>query len=190
MIPERFKIHSFDSFKTNSNDQKGKKVFCKNYADNFSEKLKLGTSLILCGKTGTGKTHLSCAIANQIIQQSGNPVVFLSVMRAIRTVKETYSKSSKLTEQQAINNLSRPDLLILDEVGVQFGSDAEKIILFEIINERYQNMKPTILISNLSPEEITDFIGDRVADRMRENGGTVLKFEWESNRASKEVTKC
>ena len=42
----------------------------------------------------------------------------------------------------------RPDLLILDEVGVQFGSETEKMILFEIINGRYEQLKPTIVISN------------------------------------------
>ena len=44
----------------------------------------------------------------------------------------------------------RPDLLILDEVGVQFGSETEKMILFEIINGRYEQLKPTIVISNLA----------------------------------------
>ena len=184
MIPERFKSHSFDTFIDSTDDQKAKKKHCLGYAKNFDAVKKAGMSMIFCGTTGTGKTHLACSIANNIIQQ-GNTSVFISVLRAIRQVKETYARSNTKTEQEAINWFLSPDLLILDEVGVQFGTDAEKMILFEIINERYQNMKPTILISNLNPQAIKEYVGDRVMDRMKENGGKLLKFEWESNRGSK-----
>ncbi len=57
------------------------------------------------------------------------------------------------------------DLLIIDEVGVQFGSAAEMAILQEIINARYEIILPTILISNLSPEELWAFISPRIAEQ-------------------------
>jgi DNA replication protein DnaC len=182
-IPLRFKKHSFSTYQTKTEGMKLKKQICQDYAENFDKKFELGTSMIFCGNTGTGKTHLACSIANHIIQD-GRTAVFMNVIRAIRQVKETWSKESNKKEQEAINWFLSPDLLILDEVGVQFGSESEKIILFEILNERYLNIKPTILISNLSIEESQKFIGQRVMDRMKENGGTAIKFDWESNRGS------
>ncbi|NHX33749.1 ATP-binding protein, partial [Escherichia coli] len=80
---------------------------------------------------------------------------------------------------------TNPDLLIIDEVGVQFGSEAEKLILFEIINTRYERMKPTILISNQTREELGAFIGERVIDRMSDGGGCTLAFTWDSYRSRK-----
>ncbi len=65
---------------------------------------------------------------------------------------------------------------------MQFGSEAEKLILFEIINTRYEKMKPTILISNLPLEELSAFIGERVIDRMSD-GGCTLAFTWDSYRS-------
>tara|TARA_R110000868_G_C10972986_1_gene771101 strand:+ start:6106 stop:6873 length:768 start_codon:yes stop_codon:yes gene_type:complete len=180
-IPERFKDHSFATFKTGTDEQKKKLDRCQDYAKNFNQKLKDGTSMILCGKTGTGKTHLACSIANEIINK-GHSAVFMNVIKMMRQVKETWSKGSETTEQNAINWFLTPDLLILDEVGVQFGSDAEKMILFEVLNERYQNIKPTILISNLLPANLQEFVGERVMDRMKENGGRILQFDWKSNR--------
>lgn len=180
-IPERFKDHSFVTFKAGTDEQKKKLDRCYDYAKNFNQKLKNGTSMILCGKTGTGKTHLACSIANEIINQ-GHSAVFMNVIKMMRQVKETWSKGSGKAEQDAINWFLTPDLLILDEVGVQFGSDAEKMILFEVLNERYQNMKPTILISNLLPINLQEFVGERVMDRMKENGGRILQFEGKSNR--------
>jgi DNA replication protein DnaC len=73
---------------------------------------------------------------------------------------------------------------VLDEVGVQYGTDAEKQIAFEIINTRYENLRPTIIISNLNAAELTTFIGERVMDRLKENGGRLLVFDWPSHRGT------
>jgi hypothetical protein len=51
-----------------------------------------------------------------------------------------------------------------------------------VFNERYQNLKPTILISNLNAEDFVTAVGNRIADRIKEDGGEVLMFNWESNR--------
>ena len=48
--------------------------------------------------------------------------------------------------------------------------------------DRYEKMKPTILISNLSKDDVFKYLGERVADRLREDGGKVLVFDWDSYR--------
>lgn len=179
-IPPRFLNHSFETFRDVNDDAASRKATCKAYAESFKDTMQSGASLILCGNTGTGKTHLACAIARHVITEYLARVYFTTVAKAIRMVKDTYSGEGN--EQDVINRLAGYDLLILDEVGVQFGSDSEKMILFEILNERYQHYRPTIMISNLSIKNLAEFIGDRVIDRMRENGGKLLNFEWKSER--------
>ena len=112
----------------------------------------------------------------------GRIAVFTSVINAIRRVKDTYRRDSGQSEAQVVAGFIRPDLLILDEVGVQFGSETEKMILFEIINGRYEQLKPTIVISNLAKDALTDYLGERVVDRLREGGGRMLIFDWPSYR--------
>lgn len=184
MIPLRFQQHSFETFIEKNTEQAKRKQRCKEYAEKFFEVSKNGMSMVFCGTTGTGKTHLACSIANYIIQNHDKTAVFFNVIDAVRRVKETYRKNSIETEREAIKWFLQPDLLILDEVGVQFGSDTEKMILFEIINKRYENLKPTILLSNLSPENLKDFVGERIMDRMKEGGGRILTFNWSSFRQS------
>lgn len=181
LVPARFMSRTFDNFRAETQQQRTALKIVKAYADTFETRLEQGGGLVLCGKPGTGKTHLACAIAMQIAK-TGRTSEFLTVMQAVRRVKQTYQRGSDVSEQQALSGFMRPDLLILDEVGVQWGTDAEKVILFEIINGRYNEMLPTILISNLQEAELGAFIGERAVDRMREGGGAVLAFDWPSYR--------
>ena len=73
-------------------------------------------------------------------------------------------------------------MLILDEVGVQFGSETEENLLFDIINTRYEDRKPTILISNLDGAGVKKYLGERAFDRIREDGGKLIPFTWSSYR--------
>lgn len=181
-IPPRFAGRTFDTYKAGDERQMRVLNICKAYASKFDDRLSQGGGLVMCGMPGTGKTHLACAIANEIAGR-GRTSMFVSAVAAVRRVKQTYSRASEETESGAIARFSVPELLIIDEVGVQFGSDTEKMILFEIINTRYEQMMPTILISNLTKDELSTFVGERVMDRMAEGGGVVLAFDWKSARS-------
>lgn len=177
-IPPRFEDRSLDNYSTELDGQGKALRIAKQYADTFDE--NEGVSLIFCGGVGSGKTHLAIGIAKQIMQ-GYRSALFMSVMGAVRSIKETW-RDSDISEREALQNLIEPDLLILDEVGVQFGSDTEKLILFEIINGRYENRRSTILISNLAMDALTSYLGERVVDRLREGGGKLVVFDWPSYR--------
>lgn len=185
MIPLRFKKHSFETFKVgtdiHSDARRKRKDACIEYAENFEEVKDLGRCMIFFGNTGTGKTHLACSIANNILQR-GYSCVFMTVLDAIREVKESYSRNCDRTEKEVIESFIKHDLLILDELGVQFGSDTERMIIFEIINKRYENLKSTIILSNLEAKDLQNYLGTRVIDRMKENEGKLLNFDWSSHR--------
>ncbi|MGE8279058.1 MAG: ATP-binding protein [Stenotrophomonas sp.] len=183
-IPARFADRKFENYRAAEQGQKIALGVCRAYADKWDEKSSAGGSLVLTGGPGTGKTHLACAIGNAVIESSLSSVLFLTIAGMLRAIKDTYRKGSERSEQQAINDFSTPDLLILDEVGVQVGSDHEKLLMFEVLNNRYQDMRPTILISNLPADELEAFLGQRVMDRYRECG-SVLAFNWASHRGLK-----
>lgn len=175
-IPARFADRTLDNFRVNSDGQRKAVAVCRR----FLETDKPGVSLIFSGRPGTGKTHLACAIAGELVNQ-GRVAMFRTVRQAIRYIKQTYHRDCELTEGEAIQALTEADLLILDEVGVQLGSEHELLLLFEIINERYQQMRSTILLTNLTGDELTGYLGERMLDRFRE-GGAVVAFDWPSHR--------
>ena len=100
----------------------------------------------------------------------------------IRHIRSAWRDRS-VDEQSLITKYASASMLIIDEIGVQFGSDSEMVQMFEVMNKRYGEMLPTVLISNLQMDELCKLLGDRIIDRMREDDGIAVSMDWESNRS-------
>ena len=181
-IPPRFAVKSFEDYKADTKEQQRALRMCKDYADNFEQYRKSGTSILLLGDVGTGKTHLAASIANQVVRETKFTAVYTTASTIVRHVKSTFDKESELTEGQAYGVYSAMDLLVIDEVGVQNATEFELTVMFEVVNSRYEEMLPTLVISNRSIEDLPKFLGDRVVDRLREGGGKMVPFDWKSAR--------
>ncbi|MDK4689672.1 ATP-binding protein [Kingella negevensis] len=183
-IPPRYQHKTVKAYQVDaSNTQQIRNVEAvKDYAYEFTRGTHSGRNLAMLGNAGTGKTHLACAIGNHVIRNCGGQARFSSVAEINRLVREAKSYSSTVSESEVIEAFSAYDLLIIDEVGVQSGTEAESRALFDVFNERYQNLKPTILISNLDAADFVAAVGNRIADRIKEDGGEFLFFNWESAR--------
>ena len=181
-IPDRFHDRTLTSYKAVTDEQRKALSFAQEYADGFDAVLQTGRGAVFIGKPGTGKTHLAVGIALEVMSRWNGSALFTTAQRALRRVKDTWTRGSEESETQAIEALVFPDLLILDEVGVMFGTDTEKMILFDVLNSRYEQRKPTILLSNLTVDEVKGYLGERIFDRMREDGGRVVVFDWGSYR--------
>lgn len=180
-IPLRFRSRGFDNFRPTNPGAILAKRICLAYAQSFEQRLRTGAGLVMCGRPGTGKTHLACAIAHVVIP-TGREVWLTTVAKALRSVKSAYAPDATVTERDALRQFVKPDLLILDEVGIQKGSAYELQILTELLDDRYSLVRPTILISNTPEPQLAQYIGERGLDRMREGGGAVIAFDWESYR--------
>lgn len=180
-IPPRFAQRSFDNYLAENAEQQRVLRTCRAYAQRFESVRHNGKNLVLCGAPGTGKTHLACAIGNEIAQV-GHTVLFRTVGQLVNRIRETWRRDSAETPEGVYTALSEVDLLIVDEVGVQSGTENEKTILFEIFNRRYESCAPSIVLSNLERAEFSRYVGERVMDRLSE-GGAVLPFTWQSFRS-------
>lgn len=183
-IPPRFQDRRFKNYEAATPEQQHVLDVARSYAADWETVAKTGRCMVFMGSPGTGKTHLACAIGTHVMHKHSASVLFRTVHQAMRGVRDTWVKGSTRSESDAVAELVKPSLLILDEVGIQSGSDWEKTILFDILNERYQSRKPTLLLTNLLDEELPQYLGERVIDRLREDGGQIVAFGWESHRAS------
>jgi DNA replication protein DnaC len=87
-----------------------------------------------------------------------------------------------MTEYDVYARFGDPELLIIDEIGVQMGSDFERMVLTSIADIRSRNCRPTIIVSNLNPEEILGLVGERMFDRLVGFGANIVKMRGASMR--------
>ncbi|HHU4728412.1 TPA: ATP-binding protein, partial [Klebsiella quasipneumoniae] len=183
-ITRRFGDCEFENYLELNPEASRNLAACRRYANNWPGVLDAGKSLVLTGSCGTGKNHLAVSLAKNIIRNHLATVELTDVMRLTRAVKSTWRHNADTTEESVLDHYASLDLLIIDEVGVQFGSPAEMTILHEVINARYESVLPTILISNLPPEQLKEFISDRIFDRVTDGGRNYLVFNWASFRGN------
>lgn len=181
-IPKRFADKSFADFMVSSPAQQVALDACVDYVDNFSKHKREGRCMLLLGKVGTGKTHLATSAVSFLINEHMVKAIYRTVGSVIGDIKATFSDKSGETEAHIMRELIGADLLVLDEVGATKQSEFELATLFSIINGRYEQGRPMIIVSNLSPAELNDALGVRCVDRIRENGCIGVAFEWESQR--------
>jgi DNA replication protein DnaC len=102
-------------------------------------------------------------------------------MDLIRSVRETWRRDCEKTETQVLNYLQYLDLLVIDEVGVQYGTDGEQTVIFDVLDRRYREMRPTVILTNQDKDGFKGFVGDRTFDRLAETARWV-PFDWQSYR--------
>lgn len=180
-VSERHFDKTFDSYIADTKEKQYALESMRYFADKVLE--GVCKNMILCGSVGTGKTHLCQATIRYLLEHNRElPVKMTTITRLIRYYRSSWQKENDYTEQDVINELSQLDLLIIDEMGVQNGTDNELNIIFEIINNRYENKLPTVIISNLEKGELVELLGTRIIDRLKEDGCRVLGMKWDSHR--------
>ena len=186
-LSERLRLMTFSSYIPKSEKEAAAKKACEDYASDVVSGGPGG--LILLGGVGTGKTHLAIAVCKKVCDEA-KAAKLTSVPKIIRHIRSSWSDNAtdewgkRMTEDEVIRSYSDYALLVIDEIGVQYGTPAEKITISEVINERYNRMRPTILIGNVKISEAEEFLGARVVDRVKDEG-RVLIFDWQSHRQMK-----
>lgn len=176
-VCKRYENASFENF--TGNDE------LKNILSNVME---LKNNVVIWGDVGTGKTHLAYAILNKWCDKiningyymyRSNQIVYTSVKDIIDDIRAMWKSGDY--SYSIVYYCKKAKVLIIDEVGVQYGSDSERIELFDIFNDRYNNCLPTIAMSNYSPEKIKPVLGLRIYDRLF-GGAKVFELKGKSHR--------
>lgn len=180
-IPARFHARDFDAFKADTDDKRRALTVARDFAEQFDANHQKGGGLIFAGLPGTGKSHLAAAILLSLVDRYA--VRYTTCMGLIRMVRDTWRRDSEVSERQILRLLcDELDLLVIDEIGAQYGTDGEQNLIFEVMDRRYSGMRPTILLTNQDKDGFRAFVGDRVFDRLRETSRWVA-FDWPSYRA-------
>lgn len=181
-FPERlFKSHFGDFVCRNEQDQKLKDRLLT-YCEGINKGYSMGTpSFAMYGPPGTGKTFAAVCVAKEASWNRFIPA-YVTVSSLAREVRSTFRRGSEESEESILKKYSEFGLLVVDEIGAGTGSDHERAMFTDVISERYNAKRPTILISNLDLNDFKEALGERVTDRMSEDGGFILPVLGASRR--------
>lgn len=187
-VPARFAGRTLATFKATSPEQQKALSVANEFVANWDSHLKRGSWLVFSGLPGTGKSHLAIGILQALIPTYVGR--YLTCSELIQTIRSTWRKDSDAGELQILDKLEAFPLLVIDEVGVQYGTESEQNHIFDVLDRRYREMKPTILLTNQNKDGFREYVGDRVYDRMTECARWV-PFTWDSYRpqARKEIAE-
>lgn len=142
---------------------------CKRYATSFTKRSK---SLLFMGNTGLGKTHLSLAIANVVINR-GYSVIYGTAQNILRDLQnENFGRTDNLRYFE--NEILNTDLLILDDLGTEFKNQFTVSCLYNIINSRLCAKLPTIISTNYTFEELEEKYDQRITSRITGQYSTLI----------------
>ena len=169
-LGQLMQTQSFDSFDLSfyaSNAAEHKQMqsnlkLLREYAERFHPH---ADSLILCGATGLGKTHLSTAIARRVIER-GFDVYYTGAIQMVSDFE--HARFGTGTGEQAADpaRYTDCDLLILDDLGTEVTNQFTNSCLYMILNNRINLRRPTIINTNLTGKEIKVRYTDRIASRI------------------------
>lgn len=161
-IAEAFKSKTFRNFVVETEAQEKLKNKCMEYITSGDYKTH---SLCLLGNVGSGKTHLAMAIANNLLAK-GVEVVYIDFRSFMTNLKQ--SMVEKDTYQYEIQKAIQADILFIDDLYKGKLTKTDPSIMFEILNTRKLAMRPYILTSEMSIEEIKD-VDEGVGSRIYED---------------------
>lgn len=135
------------------------------------------SSLYIDGPTGSGKTHLACAILRSMIENgyvatSYSPsqacdipdAMFVNTPEFLFSLRESMWKGSK--EESLIAECSRTGLLVMDDLGAEKITEWALECLYLVINKRYEDCLPCIFTGNLPVSQLSKKLGQRIARRI------------------------
>lgn len=171
----RFLERTFENFQTPDSQTARAKETAEKYADSFGNLERKKNGLFILGDIGVGKTHLSAAIANRLIQ-NGRPVMCMTMIDMLARIKATYDKK-EISEGEILKVYESIPLLIIDDMGKEPATEWGVSKIYAIINARYEGYKPTIVTSNYTDTELErrltppggdDTTARATVDRLRE----------------------
>jgi DNA replication protein DnaC len=174
-ISEAFLKKRFDNYIPKNQAQKEAKATAQQYVKDFQYiRNERNNSIAFLRQVGAGKTHLSIAICNKLMEQ-GVGVRYMQYREVI-----THLKQNMVDEefyQREMNKYKNAPVLLIDDLYKGKTTESDINLVYEIINHRYLKGMPIILSCEYDMDRLLEFdeaIGSRIAEMCK---GRIIEFE-------------
>lgn len=148
-IPRRYQACSFDVYDALTDSLALAKMRVRKYVDEYPIQ---DSGLLILGPCGVGKTHLAAAALLSLVRDKGVRGLFYDFRDLLKEIQASYNPVSGTTEMEILQPIFGAEVLVLDDLGSTKMTDWVRDTLSHIINNRYNEKRPTIFTSNLEDE--------------------------------------
>lgn len=134
--------------------------------------------IVMLGARGTGKTHLACCVVREFCAR-GLSARYATTADYLLAITSTFD--GRGIEVEVFRHFCSPQLLVLDEFHERTGGKWDDLKLTQLVDRRYAEQRPTLLISNLTCEEFEKSAGASIVSRVHD-GGKLIECNWRSLR--------
>lgn len=168
-IGKRYRRCSFESITPDTLPEDVNTAYeaAKVYASNFLEMKKNGRGFILAGSVGKMKTTIAVCIARAVLEQ-GKSVYFIPMAELLDRIVVMAKAKDNTEYRQFDNKIRHTSLLILDDAGMEYPSGWVLNKVDAIITNRYNEMMPVVMTTNLTPEQMRGRYMERIYDRLKQ----------------------
>ncbi|MBO5305626.1 MAG: ATP-binding protein [Clostridia bacterium] len=135
----------------------------RDYAASFDP--TVSPSLALFGGTGLGKTHLSSAVAREVLKK-GYDVLYVTALDMVCDFETEQFGARNIVRGELTDKYFDCDLLIVDDLGTELVNQFTVSIVYNLLNIRINRKTPTIISTNLGQKELLAKYNDRITSRI------------------------
>ena len=191
-IPPLYVGKVFSSIEKRNESIESALLKAEQYVERWNEYGPKGYGFLFHGAPGLGKTHLACALLQELQKRHEVQGLYVTTYELIADQKKRFDKAKRENDTQDGKTLMdlclEADFLILDEVGLERGTEFELDLIQTLLIRRFDHLKPTVMVSNLSftvqnhrGKTLGTYLGSRITDRLKQFC-RMFEFVGESNR--------
>jgi len=173
-VPALYMDAWFSTYKTTTKDQEA--AF-----ETIKEGFNKSKPMVFLGTYGGGKTHLATAMVKHKLYYRYD-AWYYTLSELFRDYRSSFQNDPEMNERKFFKRIKTTDLLVIDEINIRSDSEAENRFIQEIVDVRYSEQLQTIFIANMSLDEFSELMGERLVDRLKGQDAEIITFNWDSHR--------
>lgn len=166
MVPKRMADYTLESCPSD-------KIVISIYDWFATDPLVSGRNLLLMGNVGRGKTGASIG-ALRHFHEAGHSVAYFNAQELLDNIKQTFDDKHTPPHNKPQSKAEKVALLLLDDLGAERVTEWGVTVIDQLLRARYDEMKPTIITSNLSKGDFANHVSERIVSRLYDSSTVIV----------------
>ncbi len=172
-VPMKYASVAVDDYKVRTAPEKLVFEQVKKYKDTLVENWLTGKNLLLIGNFGTAKSFLKSGLCNFCTQEKKLSARYINITSLMDEIKSTFSDGTPKSADDVIKTHVDVDFLFIDDIDKEKPTEFLKNMVYKIVNQRYEQMKPIIASANSDLEQLEKILGEATTSRLVEKSEIV-----------------